>query len=82
MPLYRVTLHRGYLVDIEAETDAARFAEYEDFLKEYSRTLNNFTQQFITEYCVDGVIDWEKIIKINSALEVPKKLRKSSKKKS
>ncbi len=36
---------------------------------EYSKQINIFTQQFAKEFCVDGVIDWEKIVKFNSGKE-------------
>jgi len=37
------------------------------FYEEYGRIINTFTQQFLDEYCVNGVIDWEKIVKFNSS---------------
>lgn len=34
---------------------------------EYGRLVTLFTQQFTEEYCVDGLINWTKIIEMNSA---------------
>ncbi len=39
----------------------------EAFIDRYSRTLNLFTQQFIQDFCDDGRIDWEKLVRFNSA---------------
>jgi hypothetical protein len=38
----------------------------EEFLKEYARILNVFTQEFTNAYCMDGIIDWERLLKFNS----------------
>jgi hypothetical protein len=38
----------------------------EEFLAEYSRILNLFTQEFMSEFCVEGRIDWDKFVKFNS----------------
>ncbi|MBU1678813.1 MAG: cytosolic protein [Bacteroidetes bacterium] len=38
-----------------------------EFLKSYSRILNLFTQEFSSEFCDDGVINWEKLVRFNSA---------------
>jgi len=38
----------------------------EEFLVEYSRILNLFTQEFMDDFCVDGIIDWEKLVRFNS----------------
>lgn len=48
----------------------------EEFLVEYDKATNRFTKLFIDEYCLpDGSIDWEKIVKLNSAAITPKKPR-------
>ncbi|GAI74267.1 unnamed protein product [marine sediment metagenome] len=40
----------------------------EEFLISYSHIINKFTNQFTNEYCKDsGEIDWEKLVKFNSA---------------
>ena len=41
----------------------------EEFDKAYSRMLNIFTAQFFKEFCVDGVIDWNKLVRYNSGRE-------------
>ncbi|MCC6298865.1 MAG: cytosolic protein [Anaerolineales bacterium] len=38
----------------------------EQFLVEYARVLNLFTQEFIVEFCIDGRIDWDKLVRFNS----------------
>ncbi len=38
----------------------------EEFFTEYSRILNLFTQEFMDGFCVDGRIDWDKLVQFNS----------------
>lgn len=38
----------------------------EEFLAEYTRILNLFTQEFMEGFCVQGVIDWENLVRFNS----------------
>lgn len=38
----------------------------EEFLLEYARILNLFTQEFMDDFCVDGRIDWDKLVQFNS----------------
>jgi hypothetical protein len=38
----------------------------EEFLVEYSRILNLFTQEFMDDFSIDGRIDWEKLVQFNS----------------
>ncbi|MBI5827792.1 MAG: cytosolic protein [Deltaproteobacteria bacterium] len=45
----------------------------EDFLNSYSSLINVFTQKFIADFCVNGMIDWEGIVRFNSSAEVPEK---------
>lgn len=48
----------------------------EEFQIEYGKATNRFTKLFIDEYCLpDGSIDWEKIVKLNSAAVKPMKPR-------
>lgn len=35
----------------------------------YARMVNIFTAQFIEEFCIDGVIDWNKLVQFNSGKE-------------
>lgn len=44
-----------------------------EFLKEYPKLVNKFTAEFSENYCKDGTIDWESIVKLNSAKSLPKK---------
>ncbi|MBZ0179850.1 MAG: hypothetical protein K8F36_11200 [Melioribacteraceae bacterium] len=39
----------------------------EEFYEAYSRLINKFTYQFSTEFCSDGLINWEKLIQFNSS---------------
>lgn len=38
----------------------------EEFYVEYSRLLNLFTQQFMDDFCINGRIDWDKLVRFNS----------------
>ena len=38
----------------------------EEFLSQYAKTINIFTQKFSQEYCSDGSINWQKILELNS----------------
>jgi len=38
----------------------------EEFLAEYTRILNLFTQEFKEGFCVQGIIDWDKLVRFNS----------------
>lgn len=43
----------------------------EEFIENYSMMINKFTSEFITLFCKKkGAIDWEKLVKYNSAIEV------------
>lgn len=43
----------------------------EEFFKSYSKLINEFTYSFIKDFCTDGRIDWEAIVKFNSSIEKP-----------
>jgi hypothetical protein len=38
----------------------------ESFQKEYARLINLFTQEFLQEFCINGHIDWHKLVQFNS----------------
>src|SRR3972149_11291833 len=38
----------------------------EKFVESAAQIINKFTQQFINAFCVDGKINWEKLVKFNS----------------
>jgi hypothetical protein len=40
-----------------------------EFEEIYSRMVNIYTEQFIKEFCKDGIIDWDKLVKFNSGKE-------------
>lgn len=39
-----------------------------DFHKQYSQKLNQLTQELLNDYCIEGLIDWKKILQTNSGL--------------
>jgi hypothetical protein len=41
----------------------------EKFVNEYARLMNIFSLQFSNEFCIDGEIDWKKIVQLNSGIE-------------
>lgn len=46
----------------------------DDFMKSYSQMINKFTKEFTNSFCLEsGEIDWNKLVKINSATIEPKK---------
>lgn len=45
----------------------------EELALEYDRALNLFTQQFMNDFCENGVIDWEKLVRFNSGKDMPKR---------
>jgi hypothetical protein len=47
----------------------------EQFAQEYARIVNLFSVEFSNKYCVDGRIDWETIVKLNSATQAPLKTK-------
>lgn len=54
----------------------------EEYYAEYGRMINKATQQFIDDYCFqDGSINWEKIVRLNASVKVPKepKVKKEAK---
>lgn len=43
----------------------------EEFMKSYAKMINKFIREFTIEYCFeDGSIDWNKIVKLNSAMRI------------
>lgn len=45
----------------------------DDFALAYTRIVGNFTDEFKQSYCVDQLIDWDKLVRFNSAAIWPKK---------
>ena len=41
----------------------------EEFLEHYSQILNKFTLDFGNKFCVDGKINWEKLVQFNSSIK-------------
>jgi hypothetical protein len=38
----------------------------EEFEREHAKIVNVFTQEFSDKFCVDGVINWQSVVKFNS----------------
>jgi hypothetical protein len=53
----------------------------EQFLESYSQIINKFTMEFANEFCIDGRIDWEKLVKFNSSIVPPARIKKKTAKK-
>lgn len=46
----------------------------DDFLQSYSQMINKFTKEFAGTFCLDnGSIDWDKLVRFNSAVTTSKK---------
>ncbi|TAK66082.1 MAG: cytosolic protein [Bacteroidetes bacterium] len=43
----------------------------EIFFESYAQILNKFTLEFMNEFCVNGIINWNKLLQFNSSAEVP-----------
>ncbi len=41
----------------------------EEFLEQYSQILNKVTLEFGNKFCVDGKINWEKLVQVNSSIK-------------
>jgi hypothetical protein len=41
----------------------------DNYLQSYAQMVNKFTFEFAINFCDDGIINWEKIVKFNSATE-------------
>jgi len=39
----------------------------EEFLKDYWKLLNKFTVEFVQDFCTDGQINWETLVRFNSS---------------
>ncbi len=49
----------------------------ETFLVAYCKLINKFTLEFINDFCIDGAINWDYLVKFNSSIEPQKKKLKS-----
>ncbi len=38
----------------------------EEFAESYAQMINKFTHQFMNDFCIDGKINWEKLVRFNS----------------
>jgi len=41
----------------------------EEFLVSYFQILNKFTLDFGNKFCIDGKINWEKLVQFNSSVK-------------
>jgi len=41
----------------------------EEFQKKYAQITNKFSYQFMKHFCVDGISDWDTLVKFNSSGE-------------
>jgi hypothetical protein len=41
----------------------------EEFAEAYAQIINRFTDEFMSDFCDDGRINWEKLVKFNSSKE-------------
>jgi hypothetical protein len=39
----------------------------EEFIQQYSQILNKFTGEFLQKFCIEGKINWERLVQFNSA---------------
>jgi hypothetical protein len=45
-----------------------------DFIQSYSQMINKFTKEFADTFCLDsGSINWDKLVRFNSAIVTPRK---------
>jgi hypothetical protein len=44
----------------------------EEFLEAYAGIINRFTQEFISKFCDDGAINWQRLVQFNSSSAGPK----------
>lgn len=45
----------------------------EGFMDAYSSVINRFTSSFINDFCINGQIDWNALVRYNSSSDSPKK---------
>lgn len=52
----------------------------DDFLQSYSQMINKFTLQFGEAFCKEnGSIDWDKLVRFNSGINVPRQTKRNHK---
>jgi len=44
----------------------------DQFLKAYSQIINLFTAEFNKDFCTNGIIDWDKLVRYNSSIQAVK----------
>ena len=63
---YLISGDESFYIDIVEPLGHEAQKHNDKFVEKKNEILNNFTQDFLNEFCNDGVIDWEKIVKYNS----------------
>lgn len=53
----------------------------EEFIEAYAQIINKFTLAFMNDFCVDGKIDWVKLVKFNSGKKQSKEVKQNKKEK-
>jgi hypothetical protein len=53
----------------------------EEFMIAYAQIINKFTLSFMKEFCIDGKVDWEKLVKFNSGKKQIKEVKQNKKEK-
>jgi len=43
------------------------------FLESYAQIINRFTSEFSQDFCEEGKINWEKLVRFNSSIKIPKR---------
>lgn len=51
----------------------------EEFTEQYAQIINRFTMEFAQDFCDDGKINWERLVKFNSSIKPPSQSRKKNK---
>ena len=41
----------------------------EEFVIAYAQIINKFTLDFMNEFCIDGKVNWKKLVRVNSGKE-------------
>ncbi len=63
---YLISENKNLYTDI-IEPLGYRAKQHNDtFVKQKGRVINSFTQEFMPEFCTNGLIDWKKLVEFNS----------------
>ncbi|MFA5238994.1 MAG: PmeII family type II restriction endonuclease [Phycisphaerae bacterium] len=63
---YLISENKNLYTDI-VEPLGYRAKQHNDtFVKQKGKVVNSFTQEFMSKFCCDGIIDWKKLVEFNS----------------